>query len=76
MAELAQEAATALALECPSLEAYAIDTAIDDASGEPLVIEINPIDGAGLYATNADMLMRAILRHALGADFAATSIAS
>lgn len=66
LATFAQSAADAIAEETArsafgSLEAYTLDIALDGATGEPVIVEMNPAANAGLYATNAPALVKAIM---------------
>lgn len=56
----ARNAVDALALEVPELTDYVIDVAIGP-DGEPLIVELNSLLNAGLYASRPDLVTRAMV---------------
>lgn len=56
----AETAAKLISAEEPELRNYVMDVAIGE-SGDPLLIELNPLVGSGLYANDPEVIVRALV---------------
>lgn len=56
----ARDAVDALALEVPELTDYVIDVALG-ADGKPIIVELNSLLNAGLYASRPELVTRAMV---------------
>lgn len=59
LTSFAREAVDALALEVPALTDYVIDVALG-LGGKPLIVELNSLLNAGLYASQPELVTRAM----------------